>query len=184
MAKSKKKEYTENASRMQVSMGNVLRNSLAFSGFESYQEYLVREINPRAKDISKLKIDWVIPALRLAIELQGKQHFEFTPFFHETEEDFKAAQQRDMLKQAAIEQAGWTYVTFRYDEDINETNLLSKISSFKPIYPPREEINQTERPRRDPRREERLRKAKEYRRKRYQFWKRKQDEAKNRRSES
>ena len=180
MAKSRKKKYSENASKMQVSMGNVLREGV-FSGFESYQEYPVKEINPLAHNISKLKVDWVIPSMRYAIELMGKQHFEFTPFFHETKEDFKAAQQRDMYKQVAIEQAGWVYITFRYDEDINEANLLSKINNFEPTYA--YETGKTERPRQDPKHKERLQKAKEYRKKKYQFWKkRKQDEAKNRRS--
>lgn len=46
----------------------------------------------------RLELDFYIPSLRIAIEVQGQQHFTFTPRFHSTYECFLAQQKRDSAK--------------------------------------------------------------------------------------
>lgn len=62
-----------------------------------------------------LELDFYIPELKIAIEVQGKQHYEHIPFFHPTEEDFKARQESDALKRLACAKEG-VYLYEVFDE--------------------------------------------------------------------
>lgn len=44
---------------------------------------------------SVLYIDFYIPTVKLAIEVHGKQHYEYSPFFHKNMADFLKAKARD-----------------------------------------------------------------------------------------
>jgi hypothetical protein len=46
----------------------------------------------------QLFIDFYIPAMSLAVECQGEQHYSFTPHFHGDKEGFKASVARDNNK--------------------------------------------------------------------------------------
>lgn len=48
--------------------------------------------------LSRLELDFYIPDLCLAIEVQGDQHFAFIPFFHKNQEGFALRKQRDREK--------------------------------------------------------------------------------------
>lgn len=45
-----------------------------------------------------LELDCYNQNLQIALEYQGIQHFQFTPFFHKTKHDFLQQQKRDQLK--------------------------------------------------------------------------------------
>jgi len=42
-----------------------------------------------------LYLDFYIPQIMLAVEVHGKQHYEYTPFFHKTKADFMLAKAKD-----------------------------------------------------------------------------------------
>jgi len=46
----------------------------------------------------KLYLDFLIPASNLVIEVQGRQHFEFVPYFHKDLVGFNKHQERDRRK--------------------------------------------------------------------------------------
>jgi len=48
---------------------------------------------------TKMTLDFVNLTLRVAIEVQGKQHFEYTPYFHKSRLDFGEQIERDSMKQ-------------------------------------------------------------------------------------
>lgn len=60
--------------------------------------------------------DFYLPARRVMVEVQGQQHTEFTPHFHETRLDFIGGQRRDRRKVSWCEQNGITLVEFPFDE--------------------------------------------------------------------
>lgn len=49
----------------------------------------------------RLELDFLIEELQVAIEVQGIQHYEFTPYFHEDKQDFDDRQRFDELKRNA-----------------------------------------------------------------------------------
>lgn len=53
--------------------------------------------NPVTKNFN-MEIDCFDEELRLGIEVQGRQHYEFVPYFHKTKADFQNQQYRDELK--------------------------------------------------------------------------------------
>lgn len=44
------------------------------------------------------RFDFYIPSLKIAIEVQGAQHYEYTKIFHKKRSDFTKAQERDRSK--------------------------------------------------------------------------------------
>jgi len=46
----------------------------------------------------RLYIDFLLPRKRIAVEAQGKQHYEYSNFFHGSQENFRLAQARDRKK--------------------------------------------------------------------------------------
>ena len=66
----------------------------------------LRELYPRQVILeeftipkTRLSLDFLIPRLNLAYEVQGRQHDEFVAHFHSSVEGFKAQKKRDKYKQ-------------------------------------------------------------------------------------
>lgn len=51
-----------------------------------------------SSNLTRLEIDIYIEELRTAVEIQGLQHYEFTPHFHKTYKEFTAQRKRDQEK--------------------------------------------------------------------------------------
>jgi len=60
-------------------------------------------LDPILEDItlpkSRLSLDFFLPMRKLAVEVQGKQHKKFTPFFHKTKSSFDDQLKRDEEKE-------------------------------------------------------------------------------------
>lgn len=52
----------------------------------------------RYKDGTRLELDFYIPYLNVAIEVQGRQHYEFVKYFHVDKKDFKKRKEYDEYK--------------------------------------------------------------------------------------
>jgi len=60
-------------------------------------QYAIRE-NTRPEWLDGLELDFCIEELRVGIEVQGQQHYAYTPHFHKNYTDFLASQERDRRK--------------------------------------------------------------------------------------
>jgi hypothetical protein len=69
--------------------------------------------------LGALRYDAYMPDLRLAVEYQGKQHFESVDFFG-GEKGFRATRERDRLKAKLSALNGVRLEYIRYDENLNE----------------------------------------------------------------
>ena len=47
----------------------------------------------------QMYLDFFLPNRRIAVEVQGQQHFDYSPFFHQSQKNFKASVARDQRKQ-------------------------------------------------------------------------------------
>lgn len=65
----------------------------------------------------KLALDFLVPGIGLAVEVQGEQHYEFNAHFHGTRLGFMKAQQRDKRKKEWCVNNGFKYVELAYDGD-------------------------------------------------------------------
>jgi hypothetical protein len=67
-----------------------------------------------------LRFDFYLPAEGLAVEVQGEQHYHFSPRFHSQPGSFAAAKQRDKEKVRWCELNDITLILLPYNEDDDE----------------------------------------------------------------
>jgi hypothetical protein len=60
-------------------------------------QYTIRE-NCRPEWLEGLELDFYIEELGIGIEVQGQQHFDYVPYFHESYENFLKLKERDERK--------------------------------------------------------------------------------------
>jgi hypothetical protein len=68
---------------------------------------------------SVLYLDFFIPNLMLAIEVHGRQHYEYVPFFHKTKRGFILAQARDEDKAEWCSLNNIEILVLKYSESEN-----------------------------------------------------------------
>lgn len=90
--------------------------------FNSYR--ILEEVKlPGSTELHKksvLYLDFYIPSITLAVEVHGKQHYEFCPFFHRSKADFIKAQARDEDKITWCELNKIKLITLKYSESEDE----------------------------------------------------------------
>lgn len=85
MATSKLQEETKN------------RILLLFNGYRVLENH--RPVWMTNEDTGiPLEIDIYLPDFKIGIEVQGRQHIEYVPYFHKTFADFEYQQKRDLIK--------------------------------------------------------------------------------------
>jgi very-short-patch-repair endonuclease len=71
----------------------------------------------RAKE---LYADFLIPSLRIIVEVHGQQHYEFCKHYHRTKLDFLLAQKRDRTKRYWCEINDIIYIELPYNESAEQ----------------------------------------------------------------
>ena len=99
---------------------NILKNL-----FMDYQ--IIREASPSF--LGKLRLDFFIPELSLAIEYQGEQHFHPVQRFG-GEQSFIAGKQKDLTKQKLCKKNSITLIYFNYFEELDESTVERKLKKF------------------------------------------------------
>lgn len=69
----------------------------------------------------RLELDFWIPSLDFAIEVNGQQHYEYSPHFHGTYDKFLDQQNRDRIKAAACKDYA---IDLRFIHDEDEAQLI------------------------------------------------------------
>lgn len=74
-----------------------------------------------------LELDCFNENLGIAVEYNGRQHYEYIPTIHKTREQFYAQQYRDYMKQILCSQHGIVLIIVPYTVHVNDIpNLLEK----------------------------------------------------------
>lgn len=81
-------------SKLQRQIGNLIR--FDFSRFTIREN--IRPLWLISERGERLELDFYIPELSIAFEVQGEQHFQFTALFHASESDYFAQVRRDAAK--------------------------------------------------------------------------------------
>lgn len=127
-----------------------------YPSLEIIYEFPLYEVNQR--------VDIFIPALGLAIEYSGRQHSEYVQHFHKDFEGYIKGRKQDQKKIEYLALKGAKLVIIKHNEMVDSAEKLKEIIDSVE-YPPVEysgidSIN--------PKKQERLEKEREYRRKAYQ----------------
>lgn len=72
----------------------------------------------------RLRFDFYLPELNLVIEFQGKQHYEYIPFFHRTKKNYLNCQMRDLRKKEYCKEHKINYLEISYLEQENISYIL------------------------------------------------------------
>lgn len=75
----------------------------------------------------RLFLDIYIPSYDIGIEYHGRQHYQWTPFFHPTEADFRLAQRRDVRKEELCREKGISLIAFRYNDHLSEESIFARL---------------------------------------------------------
>ena len=68
-------------------------NHQVFHGYNILEEVkLPGSVNPARKSV--LYLDFLIPNVKMGVEVHGRQHYEFVPFFHKSKAGFAKAKKR------------------------------------------------------------------------------------------
>lgn len=110
-----KMKVLEELSRGQKALREVIAKALP--------DHEIRDEEP----IGNLFMDIFVPGLNLCVEYDGRQHYEFTPHFHATEDDFQRQQFNDKRKEQLCKKQGIRLVRVRYDEPATMETVLSKL---------------------------------------------------------
>ena len=100
-------------SKIQWKVGQVLL--LLFSSFTILEEFNIPG--------SRFHLDFLIPELKIAIEVDGEQHYKFNKFHHRDRAGFLRAQKRDRDKEEWCMLNNIKLIRIRKDEDIEEKIL-------------------------------------------------------------
>lgn len=100
------------------------------SGLHKKARELMIEISPRVliyEEVivpilknKKLTFDFFVYTDNAFIEVQGEQHFKYSPFFHKSKTDFLMGQKRDRDKEYWCELNNYKLITLRFDETIEQ----------------------------------------------------------------
>ncbi len=85
-----------------------------FSGYSILEEVkLPGSVSPSKR--SALFIDFLIPSLKIGVEVHGQQHFKYIPFFHKSKAGFMKAKARDRDKSEWCDINDIALVVLRFD---------------------------------------------------------------------
>lgn len=128
MSGRSKNNNQKNASLLHIFVGELLKS--IFPNFDIRQEYPVKSINPKYRS-GREKFDWVILGLKIVVEIMGQQHYGPVCFggvsIEEAKRNYVKQINRDYLKKKAAIDCGWTYISIKYNEEIDKDILLKKI---------------------------------------------------------
>lgn len=104
-------------SQGQRSVGQILKAHLPC--LEIYEDF----------SVDGLYLDWFIPQIMLAVEVDGEQHDKFNKFFHKNGKGFSESIRRDEHKTQFCELNNITLVRFNSEEALDEDLVIARIKN-------------------------------------------------------
>jgi hypothetical protein len=111
-------EHTINDSKLELQSKFILENIFNKPFYKIRPDFLKNDVTGY-----NLEIDLYNDELKLAIEVQGNQHYKFTPFFHRNKDAFLNQKYRDAMKKEKCKKNGITLIEVPYN--VGEKKLKS-----------------------------------------------------------
>lgn len=103
------RQHTVRDSKLELAAKYHLEDMFQLPFYKIRPDFLKNEATGR-----NLEIDLFCKELNLAVEIQGIQHYKFSPKFHLTEQQFQEQQQRDQMKAHKCRQRGIRLIEIPY----------------------------------------------------------------------
>lgn len=107
---------------------------------KEFPKYKFMKVRPswlkNPKTGHRMELDFYCSKLKLAIEFNGKQHYEYTPYFHGDKKNFKEQVDRDKAKLKLCKKQGVHLIVIRECEELREkikhykSKIMSKIKEM------------------------------------------------------
>lgn len=107
---------------------------------EAAMQYALNDILPEAEYIDNgyyswllspkgapMQVDRLYPRLKLGFEFNGRQHYEYNSYMHQTQEAFEYLQKCDRLKRKLLKQLGYKLIVIKYDKKITKGYLVRRL---------------------------------------------------------
>lgn len=78
-----------------------------------------------------LEYDILIKSRAILVEYQGKQHYRYLTFFHNSRSDFNRRKYLDSLKKELADKNDYKLIYFKYNEVINRDSVIAKIKGLE-----------------------------------------------------
>lgn len=111
-------EHTPNDSKLELQSKFILENIFKKPFYKIRPDFLKNDVTGY-----NLEIDLYNDDLKLAVEVQGNQHYKFTPFFHRNKDAFLNQKYRDAMKKEKCKNKGITLIEVPYS--VGEKKLKS-----------------------------------------------------------
>jgi hypothetical protein len=102
-------QHTPNDSKLELQCKLHLENIFKIPFYKIRPNFLRNEVTGY-----NLEIDLYNDDLKLGVEVQGDQHYKFTPFFHRNKETFMLQRYRDEMKKEKCKKEGITLIEIPY----------------------------------------------------------------------
>ncbi len=113
-------QHTPNDSRLELRSKFILEDIFKKPFYKIRPDFLRNDVTG-----CNLEIDLYNDDLKLAVEVQGDQHYKFIPFFHRNKDAFLNQRYRDAMKKEKCKQNGITLIEIPYS--VGEKKLKSYI---------------------------------------------------------
>ncbi len=102
-------QHNENDSKLELQAKFILEDIFKVPFYKVRPDFLRNDVTGH-----NLEIDLFNNDLKLGIEVQGDQHYKFTPFFHRNKEAFLMQRYRDEMKKQKCKQKGIILIEIPY----------------------------------------------------------------------
>lgn len=103
----------ENKSSLHLTARNLIKEC-----FPTLQ--VLEEVQIPLRKAQMLVLDFYLPLNKKCIEIHGKQHYEFSRFYHKDRMGFLKHRKRDKEKQEWCENNGIEYIELPYNENVEQ----------------------------------------------------------------
>jgi len=126
-----RENYANNASKKHKEVGTILSQGI-FERMTVFQEYPVDRINSQCPN-GRLKVDWYIKTLNIAIEVQGEHHFHPVQYGGQSKDkatnSFVKQIHKDIDKARYCNEAGCPVIEVHYKDKLSTEWLLARIKN-------------------------------------------------------
>lgn len=87
----------------------------------------------RSSTNQRLELDYFLPELKLAFEIQGGQHYQYVPHFHPNPGDFERQLERDREKRSICREKGIVLIEIASADDYDavQSEILAAVNRFE-----------------------------------------------------